>query len=275
MVEAFNPKAQTQTWIAIRQLSVIWVQAQRPYRESRAVKIKENFDPNRFDPIRVTLPNGKDEYHIIDGQHRKAAVEMLWGSDEKVPCIVLPAEDPAQAAKIFIGINSLRYGVDPIAKFRVQVTAKEEVEMAVNRIVEHNGYKVGSGTSVDNRNARTISAVGALIQVYTVHGPKVLDDALQILSATWKDDPWATSSIIIKGIGQILGEFGNKVDWGRLKSTAAKKWTPGSLLTATKDSHHTFGGSMTDACVRVVLANYNRGLADNKRLVRGKRREES
>jgi hypothetical protein len=262
------------TWIANKQLSVIWIQSQRPYRESRAMKIKENFDPQRLDPIRVTLPNGKGEYHIIDGQHRKSAVEMLWGSEEKVPCIILDANDPAEAAKIFDGINGLRFGVDPIAKFKVRVTAKEEVESAVNRIVEHRGYKIAPGRSVEMRSARVISAVGALINVYTVNGPKVLDSVLQLISATWPSDPYATSSTIIKAYGQLLSEFGNRVDWGRLKEVTAKKWTPGSLLTSTKETHHTFGGSITEACLRVMLANYNRGLPENKRLIRGNSRHE-
>ena len=253
MAERFNEKDQRIEWLSNKYLSVIWVKAQRPYRESRARKIADEFDPNRFDPIRVTLPNGNGEYHIVDGQHRKCAVEMLWGGEQKVPCIVLEAADPAAAARLFDGINGLRYAVDPISKFRVRVTAKEPTELAINRIIEHRGYKVSAGRSEDPKHGRSISAVGALIAVYTTNGPKVLDEVLQILSATWPSDPYATSASILRGYGQLLGEFGSKVNWERLKTVIASKFTPGSLMTHTRELQHTFGGSMTDAVMRVVV----------------------
>ena len=81
-------------WIACKYLSVVWVQAQRRYREERAREIAANFNPELFNPIRVTLPNGNGIYHICDGQHGKGAVEMMWGPEEKVPCLVAPEGDP-------------------------------------------------------------------------------------------------------------------------------------------------------------------------------------
>jgi ParB-like nuclease domain len=269
MTEKFSEKTQKIEWLPNRQLSVIWIQSQRLYKETRARKIADNFDPDRFDPIRVTLPNGKGEYHIVDGQHRKAAVEMLWGSSEKVPCIVLDAENPAEAAKLFDGINGLRYGVDPVSKFKVRVTAGEPVEVAINKIVEHRGYKIASGRSENPRYGRSITAVGALIAVYTTHGPKVLDDILQILSATWPSDPYAPSASIIRGYGLLLGEFGSKVDWGRLKALISGKYTPGSLLTQARELRHTYEIPMGEAVLRVILAKYNRGLPETKQLKRG------
>lgn len=274
MAERFNEKNQKIEWLPNKLLSVIWIQAQRPYRESRARKIADEFDPHRFDPIRVTLPNGNGEYHIVDGQHRKSAVELLWGGEQRVPCIVLEAQDPAAAARLFDGINGLRYGVDPISKFRVRVTAKEHVEVDITRIIEHRGYKVSASRSEDPKHGRSISGVGALIAVFKVNGPKVLDDVLQILSATWPSDPYATSSSILRGYGALLGEFGSKVNWERLKTVIASKFTPGSLMTHTRELQHTFGGSMTDAVVRVLLQRYNRGLPETKQLKRGAKRHE-
>lgn len=275
MPEKFKERNQRIEWLPNKLLSVIWVQAQRPYRESRARKIADNFDPARFDPIRVTLPNGNGEYHIVDGQTRKAAVEMLWGGEEKVPCIVLEAKEPAEAARLFDGINSLRFGVDPISKFKVRVTAKEPTETAINRIVETRGYKISASHSEETRSGRNISAVGALKTVYIANGAKVLDDVLQILSATWPSDPHATSSAIVRGYGQLLGEFGSKVNWERLKTCVANKYTPGSLMTHAKELQHTFDGSMADAVLRILLTRYNRGLPENKILKRGVRRSES
>ena len=45
-------------WIRVRDLAVVWPEAQRPYKERWAKEIADNFDPDKFDPIKVTLPNG-------------------------------------------------------------------------------------------------------------------------------------------------------------------------------------------------------------------------
>jgi hypothetical protein len=67
----------------------------------------------------------------------------------------------------------------------------------------------------------------------------------------------------------LLGEFGSKVDWGRLKAVIANKYTPGSLLTHAREQRHTYDIPMGDAVLRVILARYNRGLPEAKQLKRG------
>lgn len=273
MVERFDQQEQRIEWIPVKKLSVIWVQSQRRYYPTRAQKIADNFDPDRCDPIRVTLPNGNGEYHIVDGQHRRHAVDILWGGDQCAPCIILKAEDPAEAAKLFDGINGTRWGVDPISRFKVRVTAKEPTEVAVNKIVEHRGYKIGASKSEGERAGRYISSVGALIAVFTMHGPKVLDDVLQIVSATWPSDPYATNSSIIRGYGALLNEFGSKVNWGRLTEVIKTKFTPGSLVTHAKDQQHVSGGAMGDAVLKVLIMRYNKGCPEAKKLKRGAKHE--
>ncbi len=273
MPERFDVKDYEETWIACKYLSVVWVGAQRPFRESRARRIADKFDPQRFDRVRVTMPNGNGIYHVIDGQHRKGAVEMLWGSDEKVPCIILNAEDPAAAAKLFRGINGLRFGVDPISDFKVAVTAKEPTQVAVNHIVERRGYKVSASHSDNPKGGRNISAVGALVKVYEQNGPKVLDEILQIISATWPSDPHATSPSILRGYGQLLNEFGSQVNWGRLTDVIRSKYTPGSFLTSVREFHNADGGSLADAVQVLLMKRYNRGLPESKQLKRNTRRQ--
>ena len=147
-------------------------------------------------------------------------------------------------------------------------------EVAIGRIIEHRGYKVSSGRSEDPKHGRSISAVGALIAVYTTNGPRFSTRFCKSCSATWPSDPYATSASILRGYGQLLGEFGSKVNWERLKTAIASKFTPGSLMTHTRELQHTFGGSITDAVMRVLLQRYNRGLPDTKQLKRGVKRHE-
>ena len=259
--DQFDPTAKLIEYIPLSKLSVIWVEAQRPFRQSRADKIAAAFNAKRFDPVRVTLPNGNGEYHIVDGQHRRAAAEKVWGPDALCPCVVLNSADPAEAAEDFIGINTTRFNVDPVSDFKVRVTANSPTHIAINRIVEHHGYRIGF-----NRAERVISAVGALLVVYTQQGPKVLNEILQIISATWPSDPYATNSAILRAYGKLLGNFGSKVNWGHLKTVVASRYTPGSLLTHTKEIQHGLGGSMPDAMLRVLISLYDRSQPEKKKL---------
>jgi len=269
MIAPLDPREVQITFIPVKQLNVIWANAQRPYKPLRAKKIADNFNIYRFDPIKVTLPNGAGIYHIVEGQHRKAAFEMIHGIEEGAPCIVIPCEDPKEAAQHFDGTNGLRWRVDPVSTFKVRVTAGYQTEVSVERIVHQHNYKIGSAReSKTGTGSRWISAVSALVNVHTVNGPKVLSDVLQVLSATWQNDPNGVNGHLIRGYGSLLGEFGNKVNWEVLKNAVKKKFTPGSLLTVSLQNKEIHGGSVGDAVARVLFALYNRTVPAEKKLKR-------
>src|SRR5262249_86768 len=134
---------QTVEWIPVKNLSVVWVQAQRPYNERWAKEIADNFDPDKFDALVVTKPNGHGIYHIIEGQHRRHALEIFsakssatgYGGNEMAPCRVVEEADPARAAEIWLGINGGRKAIPPVSEFRVAVVACREPEKTINKIV--------------------------------------------------------------------------------------------------------------------------------------------
>jgi hypothetical protein len=245
-------------WIACKYLSVVWVQAQRKYREERAREIAANFDPELFNPIRVTLPNGNGIYHICDGQHGKGAVEMLWGPEEKVPCLVAPEGDPVRAADLFLRNNSCQRPPSKIDHFKVSVTAKRPNEVAINRIVRKHGYRV------DSSGKKIISAVSALKFVYNC-GPKPLDQTLYFLDAVWTDDHHAMGGGLLRGFGVFLNEFGDYIDPKRFIQ-GTKKWTPGTLIRDAKAMLHTHGLKLTPAIAQLLLEQYNHGLRHEKHL---------
>ena len=145
-------------WIPVKNLSVVWAQAQRGLDERHAQQIADNFDPEMFGTLAVTKPNGHGVYHIIDGHHRKVAVEKLWGDGELVPCQVFDADDPARAAKLFDHINTARKAPQPIDVFKVRVTAGNEIEVAVSNTVKHAGFNIGTKNSGLAKALRTITA---------------------------------------------------------------------------------------------------------------------
>jgi Family of unknown function (DUF6551) len=256
-------------WISCENLSVVWAQAQRPYKESRAREIADNFDPDLFDPLKVTKPNGDGIYHICDGQTRKGAVEMLWGPKQKIPCYVSQEGDPARAAEIFLKTNTSRRSPSSIDNFKVSVTAQRKNEVAVDRIVRHHGYKVDASSAHNS-----ISGVGALLFVYIVCGPSVLNHTLSTLREIWNDDRNAVVGPMLRGMGVFLNEFAAHLNHQRLVEVTKKKWTPGNLLRDAKAHREVHGGTTNDSIVELLTLHYNRNLRGSAPLKRKERKAE-
>lgn len=259
MTDGFTKSAHATQWIPVKNLSIVWSQAQREFNERHADKIAEGFDPDLFDDLVVTLPNGNGIYHVVDGQHRKAAIQKLYGEDEKVPCRIVSATDPARAAAIFDKINTSRRTPSGVEKFNVRVTAGYKDEVEINKVVTWLGYRI-SGETADG----TIRAVAALTNVHKSFGLDVLKETLTTIKGTWKDDCHAVDGPIIEGFAALIAEHRGHLDWKRLREQTAKKFTPGRLLGHAKSEREISGGTLGKSVRSVLIRQYNYGLRIGK-----------
>jgi hypothetical protein len=248
-------------WIPVKNLSIVWTEAQRPLNKLHAQRLADNFDPDMFGTISVTKPNGKGIYHVIDGQHRVVAVTEKWGHDEKVPCQVFDAVDPSRAAQIFDSVNSGRRALQPIELFKVRVTAGKELQVEVNKIVIKCGYFVG------HRNANSIQCVGALEVVYQSYGPIVLEATLRLIRKMWGEENSACGALIVRGIGMLLSEF-RHLDFERLATAISSKYTPARLLGAAKTAKEMAGGVGPTIIRDILVARYNSQVRGDKNKLR-------
>ncbi|MBX3583581.1 MAG: ParB N-terminal domain-containing protein [Rhizobiaceae bacterium] len=259
MTDGFTKSAHATQWIPVKNLSIVWATAQREFNERHADKIASGFDPDLFDDLVVTLPNGNGIYHVVDGQHRKAAIQKLYGEDEKVPCRVVNATDPSRAAAIFDKINTGRRSPSAVEKFKVRVTAGYEDEVAINKVVTWLGYRITGETSDG-----TIRAVAALMSVYKTFGLEVLKETLMTIKGTWSDDCHAVDGPIIEGFAALIGEHRGHLDFKRLREQTAKKFTPGRLIGNAKGEREITGGSLGHCVSRVLIRQYDQGLRNGK-----------
>ena len=252
--KTFDPKTFKTEFIYIRQLAVVWEEAQRPFKPKWAQQIADNFDPDKFDHVKVTLPNGNGIYHICEGQHRVRAAEIALGPNQKVPCIIAPESDPARAAELFLGTNADRSYVSKVACFKVAVTAKHNDEVNINRIVIHNGYRVEA-----NHNKDTIAAVDALKFAYG-KTRAVLDNTLRTLRTTYGGDPGAVAAAFIRGYALFICEFTGHIDYNHLCRCIRKRFSsPHDLKQAAKSYHEARKISMSVAVYTLLLETYNKG----------------
>jgi hypothetical protein len=253
------------TYVPIKNLSVVWVQAQRPYDSKWAKKIAEEFDPDKFDPLVVTLPNGSGEYHIVEGQHRKSAVEMLWGQNEQVPCRIVDHTDPARAAEIWLGINDGRKRIRPVTHFKVAVIAKREPELSINKLVNRLGYVVA-----EYKSTTTLTAVSALKNIWNCQGELTLSKTLLAVRNLWPDDPAGPDGSILRGLALFLNEFGLRADPRRMKSSIGRKYTPGQFISAAHVRKEAVKDRLDEVMADMLLRDYNKGIPEDKKLRRKK-----
>lgn len=249
-----------EVFVAVKNLSVIWRQSQRPFVESHAKRIAAEFDTDKFDPPVVTLPNGSGHYHIVEGQHRVWAVRSVFGDNEMLKCRQVQASDPARAAEIFLGINSGRKSIKPVAKFNVSVTALREPETTISRLVNKLGYRV-QASKVDY----SISAVSSLIYVHERQGFDILHATLVMLDKSWPGDVTAFQGDMIRGYAVFLNEFPH-VDARRLIDVIPKAFSPNQLIAAARlyAEQHKF--ALLEGLSETLRARYNRGLKENQKL---------
>ena len=246
-------------WIPVKNLSVVWIKAQRPLNERWAQYICDNFDPELYDPLVVTSKDGNGMYHVVRGQHRKTAVQMKWGDEEQVPCFVMEITDPARAADLLVRSNTQVKPMAPVYRFKCSVTAKYPDQVAIHHICKATGYKVEQGCSDG-----MIAAVGALEWVYRKCGPAVLRSTLSIIRQTWGYDHSATNSGLLRAYGTLLTQHPH-INTKRV-TEVMDRMTPAKLQAQGKSEAEVHGSSITDGIVRIIIKLYNHGLTQKHRL---------
>lgn len=257
------------TWIQVKDLNVIWRKAQRPFNPKWCQHIADEFDPDKFEPIIVTKPNGQGIYHIVEGQHRKGAMEILWGGSERVPCRIIAEADPARAAEIWLGINKGRKAIRPVQEFLVAVEANRDLEVAVNAIVKKAGYFVSDQTKTDN----AISAVGALRKIYNLYGKETLYYTLQICRLLWGADPKGSSGAMMTGFAMFLNEWQKYIEAAHLRKVIVNQYkSPWGFLDAAKLESQKSSENLDYAMSELIRAKYNKSMrVESKKLKRRQR----
>jgi hypothetical protein len=251
MTDSFTKKDHTLRWIRVGDLVIHWPEAQRELSERNAKKIADEFDPDMFGTLTVsTLPNGK--FHVSDGWTRRSAVQMLFGDNEQVPCVIVPAANAKEAAQIFVTMNGNRTKPSAFVMFKKNVTAGAPAECAIEKVVTGMGLRIATGG-----NDGTIQAVNALMFIHKQQGDAGLLDTLVVIRSTWGEESAAFDAHLMRGFALFLSQDpASPVDRARLVRRVARKWTPGRICGAGKATREAFGGSQSRAIAALLQETY-------------------
>jgi hypothetical protein len=114
---------------------------QRPEKSAANTKyIAQNFSWSSCGMI-VVMQRANGKYYIVDGQQRWLAAKMR-GDIKKMLCLVFQSTGPKQEAIAFKDLNTRRFNVPPVYKFRAGVTAQSQPEYTINEWLEEFGFEV-------------------------------------------------------------------------------------------------------------------------------------
>ena len=221
----------------------------------------------RFDPaalgVLVGWKNGREEYIVLDGQHRVlAARETGYTGDIDVK--VYLGYSLAEAVDLFLKLNDTRT-VHVIDKYQKSVTAGYDTEVAINDILAARDLKVGHDAEKD------LGCPVQLRAVYKRHDGHGLEVILDTLTGAWPDaEPTdKINALTLKAISDLMHVYARQptgVDISVLREQMAET-SVGALTSETvsnwrQDRARSKAWHMTALLVKA----YNAGVPKGKRL---------
>lgn len=190
-------------WVPVSRIKVP-PHAQRELRQHRVDAICANLDLEQIGA--PTVSKRGDWFHVLDGQHRLAALKQAGfdGDGYQLQCWCYEGLSDDQEAEVFLKLNDT-LTVDAMSKFRIGVSAGREVETDINRIVRAQGLRVSRDT-IDGG----IAAVGTLRRVYGRAGGPTLGRTLRIIRDAYGDP--GLEAIVIDGLALVCQRYNGQLD---------------------------------------------------------------
>lgn len=256
MTKSTSPKSTRQShlkWVSADDLRTNPV-TQREFRPAWAQDILSRFDIDKFQVPHVNR-RADGSLFIMEGQHGTWAYRQWLGDGQKIQVWLYEGLTEQEEAEFFLSLNDKK-AVDAMAKFKVSVTAGRADESDIDRIVRANGCTVGGSGD------HGITAVNALITIYSRYGGGVLGQTLRTIQGSFSDGGYERP--VLLGIAMVLARYSD-VDQVRLVTKLAgirNGWKGLVQKTALIKEH--MGVTQTEAAAAAVVEFYNAGRGGKK-----------
>jgi hypothetical protein len=181
---------------------------QRRLDQTRVHKIASNF--NR-DAIGVLTASRRTDgrYYALDGQHRKAAMELLGLGDELVQVKAFNGLSTRDEAVLFRLLNNTKHP-QPLDIFRVQILEKDPVALRMFELLTNHGWKFRIGIKDGN-----FMAVSTLRRLFD-SDPVMAETAVNVLCLAWGNRYGTLNDKLLAGLGRLLIRRGDQMDVNHL-----------------------------------------------------------
>ncbi len=231
-------------------------QAQRTLNEGRAQRIADNIVPEAIGLIMVSQRDDGAMY-IVDGQHRHRACQLA--GIRTVKAEVHHGLTLDQEAILFLIKNRESHKPRPIDEYNVGLTGGVPLFVDTDRVLKKHELSLGS-TSTNG-----VGAVSGILRITERFGPSILDRTLWVAEEAFDRSAETWDGMILGGIGQFLGRWGDIVDDKELARKmlamgTAAKWRAEILSQSSRGGFNNSGtGSRVTTAYRLVIKAWNKG----------------
>lgn len=194
---------------------------QRSLDPRRVDKLAETFDKAALGTVIISHRND-GVYHIVDGQHRIAAMKQAGFGDDDVSCMVHEGLSLAEEAALFRQHNDTKQ-VRPTTKFVIRVIEGEPKAVKLSKALSRHGWAVTGATG-----RGYFTAVAALEWVHDGGGlfepdnTGVCDTVLNVLTVAYGHNPDGVRNELIRGLGLVILRYGEELDLRKLSVNLAE-----------------------------------------------------
>ena len=228
---------------------------QRTLDEKVVAKLVRCWDRMLMEPIVVSYRDGK--YYVIDGQHRVAALRILFqDKDTLVPCIVHTGLTKQDEAALFYKLDRSRRKLSYAQSISALLKSGESAEINdIQALLDGQGFQwVLDGKSMGNYKIRSTRAV---VSAYRMTGHETFPRMLALLSETWDGDPASLTAMMLTGTARFLKSYELEIDDHYFVSRL-KDVKPETIVKDTKEYRTIRKSDVRCACV--LLYYYNKSI---------------
>jgi hypothetical protein len=238
-------------------------EAQRTLNEGRAQRIANNIVPEAIGLIMVSQRDNGEKY-IVDGQHRWRACQLAG-----IPTIKAEIHyglTQEQEAILFLIKNRESHKPRPIDEFKVGLTGGVRLFVDTDRVLKKHGLGLGSSST------NSVGAVSGVLRITDRFGADVFDRTLTVAEAAWGRTADTWDGMLLGGIGQFLGRYGDLIDDSELArkmmdAGTAPRWRSEILSMSSRGGFNNSGtGSRVTTAYRLVANAWNKGRRAENRI---------
>jgi hypothetical protein len=234
-------------------------------------RVQRALDPRRVRAIAAELDfaalgtlvvshRGDGTYHLVDGQTRVAALKESGNGEYEADCKIFENLTLAEEAKLFRLTNNTKQ-VKPTTKFVIRVVEGEPKAVAMNQILERNGWKVTGAVSRGN-----FSAVAALEWVYDGAGlyePGNLDacdTVINVLTVAFGLNQDGMRAELVRGMGLVVLRYGEELDLRKLATDLSQHdGGPTGVIGDARQLRKLRSANIAHAMAEVLVGMVNKG----------------
>jgi hypothetical protein len=225
---------------------------QSPCNPLRVKNIIRNFDDEQLQPIDVSYRNGS--YWIVDGQHRVESLKQL--SIPNISCRIHYGLTYTKEASLYVALNSPKNRRTPTAIHRAnaQIEAGEEKILEIKKIVEQNGFILGTDQS---KAINKMICVATLEFIHGQIGSLGLDRVVRLIRGCWYGIFEAMDKNILMGVYHFVKNYADDFkDQEFIKKLAGT--SPREILADGK-ANRKYSMSAHTPYGLSILYHYNKG----------------